>query len=260
MNKINKAYVILAILLFSAGYCSAQGLYWESKISGGPMGDNAKESKFYYMPKMFKSLDVEKNEATIFRLDKKLFVTIDYEEKVYSELTFDEMDSVMTKMSVKMDSKMAELQKQMESMPEEQRKMMEKMLGDKMPGFKKDPKVEVEKTEETQKIAGYNCTKFIVKMDDKDFMNVWTTQAVHTMGLMKDDMKEYSLKMAQSMPMNGGAIAKAFQKIDGFPMLTEVMGVNNIVTKIEKKNTEAAEFEVPDGFKKEKSPLLDMKR
>lgn len=260
MHRINKLIILVAMVLLASVYCRAQGLYWESKISGGPLGDNAKESKFYYMPKMFKSLDIEKNEASIFRLDKKLFITIDYEEKTYSEITFDEMDSVLSKMSVKVDSKMAELQKQMESMPEEQRKMMEKMLGDKMPGFKKDPKVEVVKTDSTQKIAGYICTKYIVKMDEKDFMNIWTTQAVHTMGLMKEDMKEYSLKMAQSMPMNGGAIAKAFAQIDGFPMLTEVMGVNNAVTKIEKKNTPAADFDVPEGFKKEKSPLLDMKR
>lgn len=259
MTNLKKSFFLLVFVLAANAFCYAQGLYWVNKISGGPLGENSKENKSYYMPKMFKSLDVEKNEATIVRLDKKLLITVYYDDKMYSEVTFDELDTALTKLSGKMDGKMLELQKKLESMPEEQSKMMEKMLGDKMPGMKKDPKIEVIKTEETKNISGYNCVKYIVKQDDKDLITIWTTHEVHSMGLLKEDMTEFSQKMAQAMPYNGSAMAKAFKDISGFPIQTEIMGITNVVTKIEKSKTQISEFEVPDGYKREKSRLLEMK-
>jgi hypothetical protein len=259
MFRIKNIFPLFLLLFVLTNFTFGGGLYWETKTSGGPLGPEGKITKVYYMPKMFKNLDVEKNEAAVFRLDKKLFITIDYDEKTYSEITFDEMDTLMAKASGQMQDKMADLQKKMETMPEAQRKMMEKMLGDKMPGLSKEKNVEVIETEEKQNISGYDCVKFQVKMDDKDFMAIWTTKQIRSMDKMTEDMKEFAIKRAQAMPFNGSEMVKAFQKIKGFPMLTELMGISSTVTTVVNKNTPETDFEVPEGYKKVESPLLKMK-
>ena len=50
----------------------------------------------------------------------------------------------------------------------------------------------------------------------------------------------------------------AFKKIDGFPIQTEMsQGITNTVTKVEKRTASASEFEVPAGYKKVKSKMME---
>jgi hypothetical protein len=57
----------------------------------------------------------------------------------------------------------------------------------------------------------------------------------------------------------GGArsIADAFQKIQGFPVEVDTeQGMKNVVTKFDKRNTPASEFEVPAGYTKVENELM----
>lgn len=255
-NLVRNALVALIALGFVA-MASAQGLYWESTMTGGPMGEE--HQQMWIAPKMMKMMTKETGEMVIIRLDKDKFITVDPKEKTYSEMTFAEMESAMKKASGKMDKHMVELQKQLADMPEEQRKMMEKMMGKTMPGSAaKDAKVEVKKTGDKKEINGFACTKLVVMQDDKDMMTLWVTKDVSGFESMRKDWEEFSKRMMAMNPMAGKGMGEAFKKVDGFPIQTEMGGAfTSTVTKIEKKTAPASEFEVPAGYTKTDSKMME---
>ena len=245
----------VALSIVASAY--GQGIYWESTASGSMMQGKTMTSKFYYMPKMFKTVTREDGEAVMFRLDKEMMIMVNPKEKTYSEMTFAEMEKSMKQVSPKMDQAMAEMQKQMENMPEEQRKMVEKMMGEKMPGKKKEGKVEVVNTGEKKTISGYSCTKFVIKEDGKEVAAVWATKDVKDFEAMRRDMEQFSKRMAAMNPMMGKGTAEGIKSVEGFPIETDMgESMKEVVTKIEKRSIAASEFEVPAGYKKVKSPLF----
>jgi hypothetical protein len=153
---------------------------------------------------------------------------------------------------------MDDLQKQMKDMPAEQRKMMEKMLGANMPGAKKDPKIEVIKTGEKKTIGGYACTRYSVKQDGKEELSLWVTPDVKSFASMRQDMLEQTKRMSAMVPGGMKGIAEAMQKVDGFPIVTEMGTImKSTVTKIEMKTVAASEFEVPAGYTKIENKMLE---
>lgn len=257
---MNRTRIMLAGL-FTAGLASsavAQGLYWESTMSGGPLGE--RHEQMWAVPKKMKGVTKETGEAFIVRLDKEVFITIDPKEKEYSEITFAEMEGVMKKAGSKMDSKMAEMQKQLATMPEEQRKMVEKMMGEKMPGMgaRKDARVDVKSAGDKKTISGFPCTKFVITQDGKEMMTLWVTKDVSGFDALRKDWEEFSKRMMAMNPMAGKGLGEAFKKIDGFPIQTDMgQAMTSTVTKIEKKTAPASEFEVPAGYKKIKSKMME---
>ena len=250
--------IALAILFTVALTASAvaQGLYWESTMTGGPVGERVEQ--MWAMPKMMKGVTKESGETFIVRLDKELFITIDPKEKTYSEMTFAEMESMMKKASGKMDARMAEMKEKLANMPEEQRKMVEQMMASKMPGMAKDAKVEVEKTGDKETISGFACTKYVVNQDGKEAMTLWVTKDVKGFDSMRKDWEEFSKRMMAMNPMGGKGLGDAFKKIDGFPIRTEMAGAfTSTVTKVEEKSTPASAFEVPAGYKKVNPKMMD---
>jgi len=247
-------HICLALLWTSSAFC--QGLYWESTISReGRDGKNV--SRSYYMPKMFKEKGSNDDRWVIVRLDKKLFVIVNDGDKEYSEMTFDEIEQLMAKVGGKMSGAMAEMEKQMANLTPEQRKMMQEMMGGKLPGMKTEGKLEVENTGEKKSIAGYSCTKQVIKRGGDDLITLWTTGDIKGIGTMGEEMKEFGKRMAALNPMGDQSEAEAMMSVDGFPMQTRVAGVTTEVTKVEEKAIPAAEFEVPAGYKKVKSEILD---
>jgi len=257
----HKGIRITMVVLFAiglAGTAFAQGLYWESTMSGGPIGE--RNEQMWAVPKKLKGVTKETGESFIVRLDKEVFITIDPKEKTYSEMTFAEMEAMMKKVGGKMDSKMAEMQKQLAGMPEEQRKMVEKMMGDKMGGrgSAQDAAIDVKKTGDKKSISGFSCTKVVITEDDKDVMTMWVTKDVSGFDAMRKDWEEFSKRMMAMNPMGGKGLGEAFKKVDGFPIQTEMgHGITSTVTKVEKKTAPASEFEVPSGYKKVKPKMME---
>jgi len=245
----------LSLSLIIAVCAFGQGVYWESKVTGGPIKD--KTDMMYYMPKMFKMVSSPDDHIMIFRLDKETMYTLKPKEKTYSEITFAEMEAMMKKGKSKMDSRMAEMQKKMQSMPEEQRKMMEKYMGDKMPGMGKEAKLDVNKTREKKSVSGYTCTKYVITQDGKEFMTLWTTKDVKDFEPMRKDFEAFSQRMSSMNPMVGKGFMDVFRKVEGFPIETDMSGITTVVTKIEKHSTPAGEFEIPAGYTKVKSDIQE---
>jgi hypothetical protein len=252
---------ISMVALFAVGLAVsavAQGLYWESTMSGGPIGE--RNEQMWAIPKKMKGVTKGTGETYIVRLDREVFITIDPKEKTYSEITFAEMEEMMKKASSKMDAQMEEMQKQLAGMPEEQRKMVEKMMADKMPakGSANDAKVDVKNTGDKKTISGFSCTKFVITQDGQDKMTLWVTKDVSGFDALRKDWEEFSRRMMAMNPMGGKGLGEAFKKIDGFPIQTDMgQGMTSTVTKIEKKTAPASEFEVPAGYKKVKSDMMD---
>jgi GLPGLI family protein len=250
-------FFVLVLSITLSVYC--QGLYWESTMSGSALGDKTVISKFFSMPKKFKTLTTDENsEAVIVRLDKELLMMVNSKEKTYSEMTFAEMEGTLKKAGSQMDEKMAEMQKQLENLPEEQRKMVEQMMGDKMQGKKKETPVNVKNTGEKKSINGYSCTKYVVSQDNKEVMTMWVTKDIKEFGAMRKDWEEFSKRMSSLNPMQSTSLIEGIKKIDGFPIETDIaQGIKTVVTKIEKRSTPASEFEVPSGFKKVKPTMME---
>jgi len=258
--KMNKRIVALVAALFVAVTAYGQGVYWESATSGGALGDRVISTQSFYMPHMFKSSTMDMGNIVIVRLDKQMIYQIDANEKTYSEMTFSEWEAQMKAMGQKMDAQRDELRKKMEEMPEEQRKMMEQMMGGQMAGKTKDAPIDVKKTSESKKIAGFSCTKYSVTQEGKETIALWATKDLKGYDSMRKDMEEFTTRMMATDFGGMKGLADAMKKVDGFPMETDMHeGVKVAVTKVERKNIAANEFEVPAGFAKVKPKTMDDK-
>lgn len=244
----------LALVICLAAQTFAQGLYWESITAG--KGDKESASQFYYMPRMYKAVMDNGENAIIIRLDKEKMLMVDNKKKAYWEMTFAEMEAMMKGANSQLQEAMKQMEKELANMPPEQRKMVEEMMG-KNPMMKSEAKVEVKKTGEKQTISKYACTKYVLKEGGNDVATVWATKDISDFKVMQKDMQEFGKRMAAMMPGNlAGQVDRSINDIDGFPVRTEMKdGTTMTVTSVEKRSTPVSEFEAPPGYKKEEPPM-----
>ncbi|MFN0157409.1 MAG: DUF4412 domain-containing protein [Bacteroidota bacterium] len=246
---------LLAVLVFATTPLVAQGMYWESMTTTKTSDGKGPVTKYYYMPKKFKSVD--EGQTAIMRLDKELMMLVDHEKKTYWQMTFDEMESMMKDMGGKMDEAMKQMEKEMAGMDPEQRKMVEQMMGKKMGGGSQEA-VEVDKSSDTKSISGYKCIKYTLKQGDDVMATVWATKELASSEAMRKELDEFAKRMSAMMPKGmENIVKKSINTIDGFPIQTEMKGGSLMtVTKIEKTSVAASEFEVPTGYTKEDPPMM----
>jgi hypothetical protein len=240
-------FLMLGVFVSIGTLAFAQGFYWESTTSGGMLADKTIMSSIFAMPKMFKT--VSDRAIVIVRMDREKMYTMDPSKKTYYEMTFAEVEE----MAKKVGGKMAELQEKMKDMPEAQRAMMEKMMGGMMKGGLKEAKLETSGEKKT--ISGFSCLKYIVTQGPKDTATFWVTKDVKGFESVRDDYKEFSKRMMSMSQMTN--LIAAVQKIDGFTIETSLMGITSTVTKVDKRNTPATDFEVPAGYTKTAPPSLE---
>jgi GLPGLI family protein len=244
-TRLQRMIQLFALTMLIAVAASAQGLHWKStsKAMGREMNN-----EFFFMPKMVKTVS-DNGEVTLLRVDKKMIYTVNAKEKQYSETSFNEVDSLVAKMSSRTDAASAKMNERMKNLPEAQRKMMEQMMG----GAGKEAPAVTKNTGEEKKIAGYNCTKYIIMQGEKEVITVWETQDIKEFAGMRKDFEEFSKRMMGRMPGMGAAIGE-LMKLQGFAMETQFgTMMTQSVTSMEKKSTPASEFEVPSGYTKVKS-------
>ncbi len=250
MNQRIKGILLFSLVFVFTFGAFAQGVTWEAETTGGKEKDI---SKSYYMPRKVKM--VQKGNTIIFRLDQEKMITVNDEDKTYSEISFSELEQMMKQVDETMSSKMAEIKEQMASMPEEQRKMMEKMMAGQMGGMMEEP--EVKRTGETKTINGYNCTKYVVMTGGKETFSVWTTKDVKEFDGMRKDMEEFGKRMAAMTPRMGKSVAAAMTNLEGFPIQQEMAGMKTTVLSVKKENSPASIFDPPAGYKKVKSEMME---
>ncbi len=240
MRKTSRGLLFLIVLAgiigLALGQALAQGLYWEQTATT-PMGGKAAEfhTKGYLKPMKLKTVSDEGNQGAIIRSDKEIIYIVNMKDKTYSEMTFKEMESQMSKAS----EKMKQMQEKLKDMPPEQRKMIEGMMGEK--------EYQLKKTGEKKNVAGFSCEKVVMSAGDNDVAEFWITKQI---GSMKDYAKDWSKLMDK---MAKGPLAKMYRKLaelDGFVMESKFSGVTVTTTKLEKRSVADSEFEVPAGYTK----------
>ncbi len=257
---------VLGFFVSTTSSVFCEGLYWESTSTGGralgPGGDQPRLSKTYAMPKKLKREDADM--TVIVRLDKEAFYMLRPKDKTYSEIAFADMDKAMKGLTdqlggnEELKKKMEEMKKQLKDLPPEQRAVFEKQFKNN-PLFKdpeaKEAKLEVAKTAEKREIAGRKCLKYVAQEDGKDVVTAWTTTDLKEFAPLREDWVAVQKRVTAMNPMFGKSKAQAFDKIEGFPMETEMSGVKTVVTLVEPRSTPDSEFEIPADYTKSKSPL-----
>jgi GLPGLI family protein len=244
-TTLQRMIQLCALVVLIVVVSSAQGLHWKSTITA--MGKEMK-NEIFAMPKMMKTVS-DDGEVMLLRVDKKMIYTVNAKEKQYSETSFNEVDSLMTKMAIKTKAASEKMKEQFKNMPEAQRKMMEQMMG----GAGNEAPAVTKNTGEEKKIAGYNCTKYIIMQGEKELITVWETQDVKEFAGMRKDFEEFSKRMMGRMPGMGAAVEE-LMKLQGFAMETQFgTMMTQAVTSMEKRTTPASEYEVPSGYTKVKS-------
>jgi len=258
MRRTLALFLLLTLVPFAAA--RSQGLAWESTVTL-PMGD-AKEGHVttLYMPKMIKQLLPERGRATIIRLDKELFITVNEKEKTFSEITFAEMSARLKELGGVKNDKLAEMQQKLKELPEDQRKVVEKMMGGMTAAAGDDAPLELKHDAGTETIGGYACTKSVFRRGESDVLTLWTTKDVKGFDAMAADLHELGSRLASMLPANGKALADAYRRAEGFPMKIAGQGFSTTVTKVEARTTPAEEFAPPPGFKKVDADMGRMPR
>jgi hypothetical protein len=210
----------------------------------------AATSQNYYMPRMFKVVQKGQDEnILLFRLDREKIYLLNPAEKTYQEMTFAQVEKQMKQMSAMMDQQMDQLEKQMESMSPEERKMVEQQMGGLLKSKKTGAKPEIVKTGESKKVSGMTANKYVVRRDGKDVIAIWAAPEVKDWAGMRADFLQFAQRMGSLSRITEG-MSDAYNRIDGFPVLTEIGGMINTVTKVERKSTSPSAFDVPAGYKK----------
>lgn len=244
----------VCLLLLSAAGASAQGLYW--KMTTTHKSEKEETAEFWYAPKKYKVVPAG-GMTSILRLDQEKIVILDNEKKQYQEMSFDEMEGMMKGMG----EAMKEMEKQLDQLPPEQRKMMEEMMGKKAGKKPAERAVDVVKSGETKTINGYSCAKYLLKRGGEQEAVIWATKDIGISGAtwkeMWKDMEQFGKRMAAMAPEGAeNLIDRSWSHIDGFPIRTEMNdGTVMTVRAVEKRNLSPKEFEVPAGYRKEKSPM-----
>jgi len=254
---MSRSLAIALCILAVTGIVSAQGLYWESTTVVPMMGGKDRHTQYYYMPKMLKAVSDDRGGYTVIRLDKDMFVTVNDSEKTYSETSFSDMEDAIKKASSQMEQRLAAMKDRLNDMPEDRRKMVEDMINQNMQEAAPDSSFSIVKGDDKKTINGFSCTKNTLKQGDKELATIWTTTDIKGYQDMNNDLKEFGTRMAALNPRGGKTMAVGNRKVDGFPIQTEMGQMTMTVTKVQPQATPATAFEVPDGYKKVPSTLLD---
>ncbi len=201
-------------------------------------------SRTFYAPKKMKYVSARGSDPTIIlRLDRGTVIVVNDRRESYAEVSFDGWRAMRAQRS----AMVLEIPPDVQNMPEEQRtrKVQELVRGQE----NADRKVEVLRLPETKVVRGYTCAKFIVRVDNKLGLTVWSTRAVRDFEKMRGDLVEMYRQLAPAYPaMN--LFPDALKSIDGFPMEFTWGEEKLTVTKVEKRILGDDEFDPPAGYRR----------
>jgi hypothetical protein len=202
--------------------------------STGMMGQGAGTTKAtVYFSGMAMRQNSEDGDDVIIRFDQGKIITINHENKTYTEITPEQLQDLINKAA-----KMSENQEAMEA--------MQKMMGSAV------AQITVSKQGPGENIAGYKTEKYLITGLMQ--MEVWAAPALKVPATYYDVLK---MRTPQNPLFDLGKLYDAFKKIDGIT-LKEVLTINmmgmtmtstTVVTSVEKGPIPASTFEVQAGYK-----------
>jgi hypothetical protein len=246
------------------------GIYGESVEYTSKNPDKQTVTKMYIDDSKLRIEQPGEKDTTIFiyRGDKNLVWIIKPAEKLYQEIT--EQDIQNMKAQMEQAGKMME--EQMKNLPPEQREQMEKLMA-KMPQAQTEEKKEVvyKLVGKNEKVGDYTCEHYAALEDGKKTWDLWTV-----------DYKDVPVSAQDLAPLEalgeffgqmGGSDAERYligtqeplkgdegPRFHGMPVkwtdveADSVVRVNELKT-LDKQTVDASLFDVPKGLKKTEKPL-----
>ena len=234
-----------------AGAAAAEDLTITYKVTrgGAPLTTTQ-----YYSASKIRTSDGERD--TILDLAGGKILTIDVKKKEYSEISLQEIETMMTQAT-------AQMEEAMKNVPPAMREQMQKMMGGAGAGAAMAD-ITVAKGG-TRTVAGYPCQEYAIAMGQNFKNDTCNTTSVQ----IPFDPAQFRKLTAFSNPAlarNAGKISEQLQKVEGLP-LSETMTVSMMgrgmtttkeATEVKKGAIPASVFEPPAGFKKVDSPMKAM--
>jgi hypothetical protein len=202
-------------------------VFWESEQETKGMPGRPDESriiKTYLSPNAFRT--EREGQITIMNFDTKMMYHLNPHAKTYQQINMAEIGK-----SPEMKGEKGQAQQQ----------MMKNMMGN----------FQVTPTEETKKIAGYNCRKYQVTgmMMNSEY---WLSKDVKGYDEVKEIGKKISGVFDENPMMKQMNIPGMISQLDGFPvqMVMNIMQGTSTTTlkKIEKKTLDKSLFAIPEGY------------
>ncbi len=241
-SSLDHGFKLLAATMLAVSSVWAQQYTWEASLA--PDDTLTSVSHTFYAPKKMKYISAKPDDPIIIiRLDRGTVIVVNTRRASYAEVTFDEWRSMRAQQS----AMVMEIPPDIQRMPEEQRnRKMQELIREQGSA---QQKVEVLKFPDTKSVRGYQCGKFIVKVDNKVGLNVWSTRAVKDFEEMRSDLVEMYRQLAAAYPVMK-LFPNALKSIDGFPMEVQQGDVKLTVMKVEKRILGDDEFEPPPGYRR----------
>jgi len=222
-----KFLLFSAVLVLMISSVAMADLYWESDQETKGMQGRPDENKVIktYLTS-YASRTEQESQITIMNFDSKLMYLINPKDKTYQQINIAEMGK-----PPEMKGEKGQMQQQ----------MMKNMMGN----------IQVTPTQETRKIAGYNCQKYLVSgmMMNSDY---WLSKDVKGYEEVKEIGKKVSALFDENPMMKQMNIAGMMGQLDGFPVQTVMNIMKGTTTttlkKIEKKSLDKSLFSVPEGY------------
>lgn len=227
MKKFNRAIVLCVMLLCFVSLASAD-FYYEVEIKGG-MDAKGPEIGKNYVSATGMRMDSGSSNAMILNFKKGVFYQLNTTTKSYTEKPFEQLMNP-------------------EGADKEQAERMAQMFEQMMSSMK------INKTDETQKIGEWNCTKYVVEGMGMQ-SEYWVTQDVKNYKDLSKYLDKYKAVFDKSPILK--QLSSSFEmqrKMDGFPIKTvnKVMGMEivSMVKKVESKKISDDVFMPPKDYKK----------
>lgn len=231
---------ILAFLLVLGCQTSkmTQGLYWEQITTRvTKSGDTLRfTQKHYLVPYKYR---YEYNKSVIIvRLDREVKFNVNPEESLYVETSF----SKIKEQQGRIRESIRRMRVQMDTLPPSLRWRMERDMGVKW----KPEDYKIHETNETKIISGLNCKKYTITNRDELEGEFWITQ---DLGLINQYAGDWDSMLDKIIPVTKQDRYKLLTD-KGIIVLTNINGVETLVTKMEKKMIPDSMFEIPEYYQK----------
>ncbi len=255
--------VILVLLIFTASQVIAGFVLEQERYEKGT--SKKLKGTIYMQENKVKFFDEEGQFSAIFNLETGEMMQIDNMSRTYTSAKAKDYFKFFKEYALKMKTAM---QQQLAELPPDQRAQAEEMMkrqGIELPGSNSVPvKIELKKTGDISKIAGYESVKYEIYRNGKLDEEIWTSKEVGLeneidMNKMTECMSELR-KIEESL---GGAssVSKEAEQVyievfgSGFPMKTTdypVSGTSIVeeIVKVSRKQIESSEFRAPAGYRK----------
>ena len=255
--------VILVLLIFTASQVIAGFVLEQERYEKGT--SKKLKGTIYMQENKVKFFDEEGQFSAIFNLETGEMMQIDNMSRTYTSAKAKDYFKFFKEYALKMKTAM---QQQLAELTPDQRAQAEEMMkrqGIELPGSNSVPvKIELKKTGDISKIAGYESVKYEVYRNGKLDEEIWTSKEV---GLENEidmnKMTEYMSELRKIEESLGGAssVSKEAEQVyievfgSGFPMKTidyPVSGTSIVeeIVKVSRKQIESSEFRAPAGYRK----------